>query len=64
MGCTSEMNEKTHQNLGDNLLPSSDTFDKLLDEVKRIHQLEIVSLVAKIADLKQEIKRLEKNEKN
>ena len=54
------MSEKDHKNLGDNLLPSPDTFEKALDEIKRIHQMEIVSLVAKIADLKQKIKVLEK----
>ena len=56
------MSEKTHKNLGDNLLPSPDTFEKAVDVIKRIHQLEIVSLIAQISDLKQEIKRLKKNE--
>ena len=54
------MSEKDHKNLGDNLLPSTVDFDKAVDELKRIHQLEIFSLIAKISDLKQKIKVLEK----
>ena len=54
------MSEKDHKDLGDNLLSVPDSFDELLDEVRRIHHLEIVLLTAQISDLKQEIKRLEK----
>ena len=56
------MTKKDHKDLGDNLLPSSAAFDKAIDEIKRTHQIEIFSLIAKISDLKKEIKRLEKNE--
>lgn len=62
VGGTLEMSERDHKNLGDNLLPSTVDFDKAVDDLKRIHQLEIFSLIAKIADLKQEIKKLKKVE--
>ena len=54
------MSEKTFKDLGDNLLPSDDTFDKVLAELKTIHNLEVALLTAQISDLKQQIKSLEK----
>ena len=57
------MSEKDHKDLGNNLLSPTDSFDELLDDLKRIHHLEVVLLTAQISDLKQKIKVLEKNEK-
>ena len=54
------MSEKKHVDLGENLLPSDVSFEKALEELKKIHHLEIVLLTAEISDLKQQIKRLEK----
>ena len=53
------MSEKTFKDLGHNLLPSDEPFDKVLAELKTIHNLEIALLTAQISDLKQQIKKLQ-----